>query len=118
MPQDPLRQFFTIVDDVRSNIDSMISQGTRQVKATLPQLPFPGAVEIPAGLPKGPGDILDKLPKLPGLPTLGTEKKTEAPTPTPPNLRRTPTIGEGTGRSMQRQVPLRPLNHVGIGRRF
>jgi hypothetical protein len=65
-----------MADDVRKNIDSAITQGTRQVKSTLPQLPFPGGEA--SDFAKGPQDILAKIPKLPMLPELpGT--KTAAP---------------------------------------
>jgi len=73
--KDPLRQIMEMADDVRKNIDSAITQGTKQVKSTLPQLPFPGG-EAP-DFAKGPQDILTKIPKLPLLPELpGTKTKT------------------------------------------
>jgi len=72
MAQDPLRQFMNMADDVRRNIDSMISQGTRQIKTTLPQLPFPGAGGGAPELPTGPQELLAKLPKLPEIPGLPT----------------------------------------------
>lgn len=85
--QDPLRTFMSMADDLRANVDSMISQGTKSIQASLPALPgFPGG-KTPVGS-KGIGDILSRLPKIPSLPALpGTEaaetKRTTAPTPTP-----------------------------------
>lgn len=82
--QDPLRQMMTMVDDLRRNVDSMISQGTRQIRSSLPALPLPGGAtpELPAGLPSGPQELLTKLPKLPELP--GMQKAASMPTPPAP----------------------------------
>jgi len=70
MAQDPLRQIMSMADDARKQVDSLISQGTRQIKTTLPQLPFPG--DGTPELPKGPQELLAKLPKLPEIPGLPT----------------------------------------------
>jgi len=70
-----------MADDVRKNIDSVISQGTRQVKSSLPELPFPGGEA--SDFAKGPQDILAKIPKLPLLPELpGTKAATTEKKPT------------------------------------
>jgi hypothetical protein len=89
--QDPLRMLMSMTEDLRSNIDSMINQGTKSIQASLPTLPgFPGG-KTPAGS-KGIGDILSKLPKIPSLPPLpGTEaaaekRTTTAERPTPPSI--------------------------------
>lgn len=95
MAQDPLRQIMSMADDLRRNVDSMITQGTRQVKGALPQLPFPGAGNGVPELPKGPQELLAKFPKLPELPGglpggLSTTATEKAPTqkflPTGPRL--------------------------------
>lgn len=90
--KDPLRQLMDMAEDFRSNVDSMVSQGTKSVQASLPELPFPG--EGKAKLPS-PTGILAKLPKLPSLPIAGAEKAA-APTPTPISPTPTPlAIREG-----------------------
>lgn len=123
---DPLSQAMNMADSVRRQIDSMVRQGTRGIKASLPELPaFPGMPEgfpalpgngefpgLPEGLPEGlptPDDILSRLPTLPGFNEV----------PTIPEIPVVETVGpESVTRSMERQVPLRPLNHAGVGRRF
>ena len=80
--QDPLRQMMTMVEDLRRNVDSMISQGTRRIRSSVPALPFPGGATpgLPAGLPSGPQDLLAKLPALPELPGM---QKAKAAIPPP-----------------------------------
>lgn len=98
--QDPLRTFMSMAEDLRSNVDSMISQGTKSIQASLPALPgFPGGGKAPTGS-KGIGDILSRLPKIPNLPALpGTEaaetKKTT--TTSRPSMAGRPTTPAGEG---------------------
>lgn len=79
--QDPLRQLMNMADDARSKVNSMVSQGTRQIKGVLPELPLPGvqgAPKLPTGLPSGPEELLANLPKLSSLGT--TTRKTSTRT--------------------------------------
>lgn len=85
--KDPLRQLMEMADQVRSNVDSMVSEGTKGIRGALPELPFPGEGKTRSPL-AAPEDILARLPKLPRLPGMAEEKA--APTPVAPRPTPTP----------------------------
>lgn len=133
---DPLKQAMASADNMRRQVNTMMRRGSRGIKAALPAppegfpidlpvipdfelpalpaLPTNGLPVPPEGAPAFPGLPAEfpALPTLPELPILPTEPP-EIPVPAIETV-----DPETVVRSMERQAALRPLNHMGIGRRF